>query len=319
MDASHPLMLGVGGESPPAQARRAESPRRARACSSGRCSTARRAGCPIRPCRLPGCIADEFQCFPTAEQVHGEQSFLDVCRSFGAFAVLACQSIASLRYALCDLERDPDKRNSAIDIICNNTATKMFFRSTDEETALRVRTVSPRMAGGRSVIDIRPLFLPSRRGSATRRFPMAASNGCRSRSMGRERRRVEATPRSGPHHRARSRGARARRPDLEVVARVQRPLTFERSPEGLGANEHAASRAPRGSGVGAHEGLSPHGLDCGHARQRASPERIRVPLRSRRTGADARAGAWRPFFSSAPSRSRQYRFSTRRALFSKAP
>lgn len=106
---------------------------------------------------LAGYIADEFQRFVTADPVHGEQSFLDVCRSFGAFAVLACQSIASLRYALCDLEGDPDKRNSAIDIICNNTATKLFFRSTDEETVRRVRTVSPLLSGGLSVTDIRPL------------------------------------------------------------------------------------------------------------------------------------------------------------------
>ena len=106
---------------------------------------------------LAGYIADEFQRFVTADAVHGEQSFLDVCRAFGAFAVLACQSVASLRYALCDLEGDPDKRNSAIDIICNNTATKLFFRSTDEETVRRVRTVSPLVSGGHSVIDIRPL------------------------------------------------------------------------------------------------------------------------------------------------------------------
>ena len=116
-----------------------------------------RKGGPDPSMPLAGYIADEFQRFVTADVVHGEQSFLDVCRSFGAFAVLACQSIASLRYALCDLEGDRDKRNSAIDIICNNTATKMFFRSTDEETVGRVRTVSPLMSDGHSVIDIRPL------------------------------------------------------------------------------------------------------------------------------------------------------------------
>ena len=116
---------------------------------------ARRAPDPDMP--LAGYIADEFQRFVTADALHGEQSFLDVCRSFGAFAVLACQSVASLRYALCELEADSEKRNSAIDIICNNTATKMFFRSTDEETVRRVRTVSPLVSGGHSVIDIRPL------------------------------------------------------------------------------------------------------------------------------------------------------------------
>ena len=106
---------------------------------------------------LAGYVADEFQRFITADPVHGEQSYLDVCRSFGAFAVLACQSVASLRYALCELEGDPDKRNSAIDIICNNTATKLFFRTTDEETARRARTVSPILSDGRTLIDSRPL------------------------------------------------------------------------------------------------------------------------------------------------------------------
>ena len=47
--------------------------------------------------------------------------------------------------------------NSAIDIIYNNTATKLFFRSTDQETVGRVRTVSPIMWDGNSVIDFRPL------------------------------------------------------------------------------------------------------------------------------------------------------------------
>ena len=42
-------------------------------------------------------------------------------------------------------------------LLCNNTATTMFFRSTDEETVGRVRTVSPLVSGGHSVSDIRSL------------------------------------------------------------------------------------------------------------------------------------------------------------------
>ena len=38
-------------------------------------------------------ITDEFHRFVTADSVHGEQSFLDTCRSFNACCVLACQSI----------------------------------------------------------------------------------------------------------------------------------------------------------------------------------------------------------------------------------
>ena len=34
---------------------------------------------------LVGYVADEFHCFATSDPLHGEQSFLDTCRSFGAF------------------------------------------------------------------------------------------------------------------------------------------------------------------------------------------------------------------------------------------
>ena len=106
---------------------------------------------------LAAYIADEFQRFITADRVHGEQSFLDVCRSFGAFTVIACQSIASLHYALSSLESDTDKRKSAIDIICNNTATKIFFRTTDQDTSHRLGTICPQTVRGVLVTNVRPL------------------------------------------------------------------------------------------------------------------------------------------------------------------
>ena len=106
---------------------------------------------------LAAYIADEFQRFITADRVHGEQSFLDICRSFGAFTVIACQSIASLHYALSSFERDTDKRRSAIDIICNNTATKIFFRTTDQDTSHRLGTICPATVGGVLVTEVRPL------------------------------------------------------------------------------------------------------------------------------------------------------------------
>ena len=102
-------------------------------------------------------IADEFQRFITVEREHGEQSFLDVCRSFGAFTVIACQSVANLYYALCEFEKDEGKRRSAIDIICNNTATKLFFRNSDKDTSDRLHTICPAMPGGNVVARVRPL------------------------------------------------------------------------------------------------------------------------------------------------------------------
>ena len=102
-------------------------------------------------------IADEFQRFITVDRVHGEQSFLDVCRSFGAFTVIACQSVANLQYALCQFERDDSKRRSAIDIICNNTATKLFFRNSDKDTSDRLDTICPAMPGGAVVTRVRRL------------------------------------------------------------------------------------------------------------------------------------------------------------------
>lgn len=42
---------------------------------------------------LVGYVADECHGFATADEVHDEQSFLDTCRSFGTFCVLACQSV----------------------------------------------------------------------------------------------------------------------------------------------------------------------------------------------------------------------------------
>ena len=49
---------------------------------------------------LVGYVADECHRFVTSDPTHGEQSFLDTCRSFGAFCVLACQSASSLKHAL---------------------------------------------------------------------------------------------------------------------------------------------------------------------------------------------------------------------------
>ena len=76
---------------------------------------------------LAAYIADEFHRFITSDKVHGEQSFLDTCRSFGVCCVLACQSISSMEHAL---EEEGDswlKNKAALEILLNNTANKFFF------------------------------------------------------------------------------------------------------------------------------------------------------------------------------------------------
>ena len=102
-------------------------------------------------------VADEFHRFITADRSHGEQSFLDTCRSFGAFCVLACQSTSSMKYVLHDMEPGVDKVNAAISIILNNTGTKLFFRTTDEATKTWVRSLAPSMPGSANLVEARPL------------------------------------------------------------------------------------------------------------------------------------------------------------------
>ena len=103
-------------------------------------------------------VADEFHRFITADRVHGEQSFLDTCRSFGVFCVLATQSTASMTHALLEIEANDLKVNSAIAIILNNTGTKLFFRTTDVATKQRLGLLAPvsTRPGLQSVVDVRP-------------------------------------------------------------------------------------------------------------------------------------------------------------------
>ena len=81
---------------------------------------------------LAAYIADEFHRFITSDKVHGEQSFLDTCRSFGVCCVLACQSISSMEHALEEEGDSWQKNKAALEILLNNTANKFFFRSTDQ-------------------------------------------------------------------------------------------------------------------------------------------------------------------------------------------
>ena len=101
-------------------------------------------------------VADEFHRFVTADVVHGEQSFLDTCRSFGAFCMLACQSIASLRHALSEMAERSPSNEPAIEILLTNTGTKLFFRSTDREVLAFLERQCPVEPGRPKVTEVRP-------------------------------------------------------------------------------------------------------------------------------------------------------------------
>ena len=106
---------------------------------------------------LVGYVADEFHRFATSDPLHGEQSFLDTCRSFGAFCLLACQSVASIEHALAHGAGSYAQDQSAIDILWNNTANKLVFRSTDPKTATRLAELSPHRPGLDGVVQVRPV------------------------------------------------------------------------------------------------------------------------------------------------------------------
>lgn len=100
-------------------------------------------------------ICDEFQRFITNDPVSGEQSFLDRCRAYRGICVLATQSEAAIRYALA-VDGDSKRDEAAIDILLNNTGTKLFFRSTDQLTKHRLLDLLPSPHNGPHIIQVRP-------------------------------------------------------------------------------------------------------------------------------------------------------------------
>ena len=106
---------------------------------------------------LVGYVADEFHRFVTSDRMHGEQSFLDTCRSFGAFCVLACQSVASIEHALAEGGGSRARNEAAVSMLLTNTATKLVFRSTDPKTMEPLDALCPHLPGLDAVTRVRPL------------------------------------------------------------------------------------------------------------------------------------------------------------------
>ena len=105
---------------------------------------------------LVGYVADEFHRFVTSDRVHGEQSFLDTCRSFGAFCVLACQSVAGIEHALAAGAGSSTRNEAAVSMLMTNTATKLVFRSTDPKTLQPLHEWCPHHPGLDAVTRVRP-------------------------------------------------------------------------------------------------------------------------------------------------------------------
>ena len=111
-------------------------------------------GCEDLP--LVGYVADEFHRFVTSDRVHGEQSFLDTCRAFGAFCVLACQSVAGIEHALAEGAGSNTRNEAAVSMLMTNTATKLVFRSTDPKTLQPLHEWCPHHPGLDAVTRVRP-------------------------------------------------------------------------------------------------------------------------------------------------------------------
>ena len=105
---------------------------------------------------LAAYIADEFHRFITSDKVHGEQSFLDTCRSFGVCCVLACQSVSSMEHALEEEGDSCLKNKAALEILLNNTANKFFFRSTDQALQAFLDRLCPPAPGFGPLTRVRP-------------------------------------------------------------------------------------------------------------------------------------------------------------------
>ena len=106
---------------------------------------------------LVGYVADEFHRFVTSDLVHGEQSFLDTCRSFRVFCVLATQSVSSIEHALAQGGGSSRQDEAAVSILWNNCASKLVFRTTDLRTADRVQDLCPYRPGLAGVTRVRPV------------------------------------------------------------------------------------------------------------------------------------------------------------------
>ena len=101
-------------------------------------------------------MADECHLALTIDR-SAEHQFLDRCRAYRCAAILATQGISSMRYRLHSLA-GAMQAQSALDILLTNTATKLWFRSTDDDNRRKLRTLipGPELGGKAHVVDVCP-------------------------------------------------------------------------------------------------------------------------------------------------------------------
>jgi hypothetical protein len=100
-------------------------------------------------------VVDEAHRFITDDpkSQSSEASFIDVCRAYRVNMILATQSLGSIKRALGS---DTAAQN-ALDIICQNTPTKVVFRCSDADTVTWLKSQIPQPADGSPhVISVRP-------------------------------------------------------------------------------------------------------------------------------------------------------------------
>lgn len=102
-------------------------------------------------------VCDEAARFISSHPASSEAQVLEIGRAYRMCLVLSTQSMSSLRAALAT---DPvgARADAALEIILTNTATKLFFRSTDLETRNRLRHLLPSapVLGRPHLVDVRP-------------------------------------------------------------------------------------------------------------------------------------------------------------------
>ena len=102
-------------------------------------------------------VADACERYITSDPLHGEQSFLDNARSFGACCVLASHSVTRLNAVIETVRGSSGQHERAKQIWWDRIASKLVFRTTDPQTARLVADCCPCRPDLPRVVRVRPV------------------------------------------------------------------------------------------------------------------------------------------------------------------